>query len=112
MQQLKQYDEARQDIYNYFNYEEEWRVFPIADYTRYYWKLSSETRPDSVMFSDSKEIVLEEDGNSKYFYHEEICRGQVMTGKEYTAIIVDTNTDGNIFFSVFSNDKKITNTNY
>jgi hypothetical protein len=104
---LKQHQELRQQIFKYFNYIEDWGVFPLMDYTNYYWNLN-----DGVVgFSEHETDLFETEDDECDRYEVEVytychLNKWVYHGNEYTMILVDTKTDGNIFLAVFDNTKK------
>jgi hypothetical protein len=103
MKIFEDYLEALQGIYDYFKYEEEWRVYPIEFRLDYYWKLEG----DVVEFYDSLEAAKNEDGMHTYS-NGTYGRGKtVYETDDYTAIQVDTMTDGNKFLAIYDNKKRI-----
>lgn len=106
MELLDKYNELQQEIYDYFDFVEQWQVFPIDDRRQYWWKNDN----DEVRFFNSKEAYeSEDDGNS---YSDEILKSRhhsksVLKGADFTMIIVDTHTDGNKFLAIFDNKKQI-----
>jgi hypothetical protein len=97
---------ARQALFVYFGYEEDWRVLPFDDATQYVWTLHAE----EVHYAKSaRELTDEEAGN---FYVNEIYTQRhlpkhVFRGADYTMILVDTHSDMNQFLQIFANDKEI-----
>jgi hypothetical protein len=105
MQLLNDYNQKRQELFDYFGYVENWRVFPVDDATMYHWHLDD----DEVLFANSLEELENESGN---FYINEIYTQRhlpkwVYRGADYTMIVVDTHTDGNKFLQIFDNSKEI-----
>lgn len=116
MQLLKDYFNIQKLIYEYFDYCEDWQVFPIEKSTQYYWALDGEG-PGTVMFADTETELHAATGN---FYIDQIYTYRnlskwVYRGEMYTMIVVDTQTDGNKFLRIFDNAKErklqMTNTN-
>lgn len=103
MKLLDDYFEIEKQIHGYFGYEGDWHVYPIDDNRKYFWCLNGDYE---VRFADSIEELKTEEGNC---YASEIIRGteSIYETKDFTAIINDTNCDGNKFFSIFDNSKKI-----
>ena len=104
MKQLDDYLKLQKDIYDYFGYNEDWRVIPIDDARSYYWKATD----TSVKFAESIE-QFNSDGD---YYQNEIYKQRflpkwIYRGNEYTMICVDTHTDGNQFLQIFDNSKEI-----
>ena len=105
MKALDIFNEKLEEIYNYFGFVEDWIVFPITDRRDMYWKITD----GKVMYAEKKEKVGCED--LKYFSDELLNHRfypkSIYEGKEFTMIIVDTHTDGNKFFAIYDNTKKI-----
>lgn len=102
---------ATEALYNYFGYQPGWQVFPIDDCTRYFWLIDDE----QVRFWDTKEAFETDDENHEYsgvilVKHDE-SKG-IYPGAEYTAILMDTQTDGNKFFSIWDNAKRLESKRY
>lgn len=114
MQLLKNYFDLQKQLYEYFGYEENWRVFPIDDATAYYWRLEGEG-PGTVYFADTVEDLEDKDDRGNYYsseiYTQRHLEKWVYRGKDYTMIVVDTQTDGNKFLSIFDNSKEIKSKN-
>lgn len=107
MQLLNDYNQKRQELFDYFGYKENWRVFPIDDATDFFWRVNEDE--DEVLFADTIEQLNNEDGN---FYCNEIYTQRHLTrwvyrGADYTMIVVDTHTDGNKFLQIFDNAKEV-----
>jgi len=106
MKLLTEYEEARQKLFDYFGYIEDWVVIPVDDATEYYWRLDSTESDGNVCFADTELELINEDGN---YYENEIYTQRhlskwVYRGEDYTMICVDTHTDGNKFLQIFSNN--------
>lgn len=103
MELLDSYFDTQKEIYDYFGYQGDWKVFPIDDSRKYFWRLNvGETE---VEFADTEEELESQSGN---YYENEIftyCHlpRWVYRGKDYTMVVVDTRTDGNQFLQIFSN---------
>lgn len=107
MQLLNEYFNIQKQLYEYFGYVEDWKVFPIEDSTEYYWYLDGEG-PGIVHFADTEEMLELEMGN---YYKNEIhtlhnLSKWVYRGKDYTMVVVDTRADGNKFLQIFDNSKE------
>ena len=101
MKILDRYNSILEELYNYFGYTEGWKVYPIDDSREYFWII----KRDCVEFYDTKEDYL--NGNEDSMYENEIINKSIFIGADYTAIIVDTHTDGNKFLQIFDNAKKL-----
>lgn len=103
MKKLDEYFKLQKEIYEFFGYEEEWKVYPLDDCTEYYWFVTD----SQVWFFDSQEAYVTNDG--MHMYSNELYgknRGVYPTRK-YTMIRVDTNTDGNKFLMILDNSKML-----
>ncbi len=106
MKLLQDYFALQQQIYDYFGYREDWRIFPLVDDTHMYWYEGD----DKVIFSEkplTKELL-----EAGQHYENEIytyCHLQqyVYRGQEFTLVLADTYTDGNIILQVFDNAKEV-----
>lgn len=112
MKTLDKYNESLQELYDYFGFVEDYVVYPIDDRREYYWMLGEGFFSDnSVLFADKFEHLYPEptgDHYSNSIYTQRFYQKHIYKGKDYTMIFVDTHTDGNKFFAIFDNSKKIT----
>jgi hypothetical protein len=103
MKLLDSYFSVQKEIYDYFGYQEDWKVLPIDDSRKYFWRLDAEE--GRVEFADTEEELESQSGN--YYENEIFTYGHlpkwVYRGKDYTMVVVDTHTDGNKFLQIFSN---------
>lgn len=109
MQLLNDYNQKRQELFDYFGYVEDWVAIPVDDATMYYWRLTGEGRGDEVYFADTLEELDLESGNfySNEIYTQRFLPKWVYRGADYTMIVVDTHTDGNKFLQIFDNAKEV-----
>ncbi len=98
MKLLNDYNKIQKEIYKFFNYTEEWRVYPFDDGRNYFWFVDGNT----VHFADSMEELETEEGNC---YSREIVRNGVYRGAGFTMIAVNTQCDWNQFLQIFDNSK-------
>ena len=99
---------ATEAVHEYFGYQEDWVVIPLADGRNYYWYLTGEGRGDRVCYADTEEELAGQTGN---YYEEDIfaqCHLEkwVYRQPDYTMVVTDPNTDGNHFLTVFDNAKE------
>ena len=90
---------CEQAIHEYFGYKEEWRIYPIANYLHYFWIIDG----GNLLFSEVRFDIKTKRG---YFDHW-IVRNKIFRKEDYTAAIVDTQTDMNIFFVILDNSKEL-----
>ena len=109
MKLLNDYQDIRQQVFNYFGYVEDWVVIPLDDATMYYWRLTGEGHGDEVQFADTVEELKNEEGNYyvNEIYTQRFLPKWVYRGAEYTMVVVDTHTDGNKFLQIFDNTKEV-----
>lgn len=108
MKLLDSYLDLQYQIFSYFGYVEDWRVLPLEDSRKYYWRLYGEG-PGSVRFADSKAELDDEDMD---YYEDEIYMQRhlerwVYRGDEFTMVCVDTHIEGNQLLRVFDNSKEV-----
>lgn len=107
MELLDKYSELQEQLFDYFGYVEDWRVFPVDDARMYFWRLDGEG-PGNVHFAETEEELRNETG--KYYvnsiYTQRHLSKWVYRGENYTMIVVDTHTDGNKFLQIFDNRKE------
>lgn len=107
MEVLTEYFNLQKKIYEYFGYEEDWKIIPVSDCREYYWCISHE---GTVKFANNKLNIFkfhEEDGYEELIYKSSFLPKCVYIGKDFTMIIIDTRTDGNKFLSIFDNAKEV-----
>ncbi len=110
---IKNYEEAKQKIYEHVGFEEDFVVCPLDDCTEYFWLLED----DSVSYSLIKEDLSVEsldNGESEELYKDDIYtqrfyKKHVYEGKDFTMVFCDPHTDGMKWFRLFDNSKRITN---
>ena len=99
MELFEQYDNVKQQIFDYFGYVEDWRVLPLVFDTGYFWYLTGSEQYGWIVFAETVEQLKDEDSGNHYewFYR----------GEDYTMICVDTHCDGNQYLQILSNDKEV-----
>jgi hypothetical protein len=102
---LAQITSAEKALYNAFSYEEEWTVYPLDDKSGCPWIL---LRHKVLFLSDSEKTftreLIEDGGN----YSSVRYRPAHMKADGHSAFILDTQTDGNKFFTVFQDKLRVT----
>jgi hypothetical protein len=98
---LDEHQSAREKIFEYFGYVEDWCVYPIEDARCYIWY----TDGDRVVFGD--EDAEPGDHYSNTVYRQRFLPKWVYEGDEFTMILVDTHVDGNKFLQIFDNSKRL-----
>lgn len=108
MQALQDYFKLQKEIYDYFGYEEDWCIFPLEDLTGCYWKLID--NESTLIYAENPDDLEDEDkGNycAVEVYRQRFLNKWVYRGEDYTMVLVDTQTDGNKFLEVLSNNKEV-----
>ncbi len=110
MELFEQYDNVKQQIFDYFGYEEDWRVLPMVFDTEYYWYISGSAESCNVVFAETIEQLKDEDSGN--YYENEIYTQRHLSkwfyrSKDYTMICVDTHCDGNQYLHILSNNKEV-----
>ena len=111
MELLDKEQSVRSEIFKYFGYVEDYRVLPLQDCRKYYWKIISDGVGGDVMYAGT--ISDFEDGD---VYNDEIYTQRfldkwvkwIYRGEEFTMILVDPHTGNNQFLSIFTNSLEIT----
>lgn len=107
MQLLTEYFALQAKVFEFFGYKEDWRVIPLDDARKYFWRLEGEG-PGEVHFADSEQELTEQSGNYyvNEIYTQRFLPKWVYRGDGYTMVAVDTHTDGNKLLQVFDNAKE------
>jgi len=105
MKLLDKYNKLQQEIYDYFGFKEGWHVYPINDRRDMFWCIHNDT---AYEWGSKKAYDELDDSDS---YSNEIITNSPMNGiypgRDFTAILTDTHTDGNKFLDIFDNKKKV-----
>lgn len=107
MELLKQYQVLEKEILEYFGYQEQWRVLPLHDSTDMYWMVDRNGVHFGEEYADCAYGAAESESDKAFMFSNELC-GKVCRGKDYTAVPVYTNCDGNMFLQIFDNAKEVT----
>lgn len=108
MKMLDDYFELEKEIHEYFGYKEDWVVIPIDNQTYSFWYIEDEENNGKVVFANDVEDF--DDGMNYYsneIYTQRFLNKWIYRAKDYTMIVVDTHTDGNIFLQIFNNSLEI-----
>jgi hypothetical protein len=101
---IEQYNSAKQVLYDHVGFVEDWVIFAIEDRTEMFWaENGSEVKYAETLdrFNSDGDYYVDE------IYTQRFYKKWVYRGQEFTMIFVDTHTDGNKFFAVYSNSKEI-----
>jgi len=112
MEILDQYFKLQKEIYDYFGYVEDWVVIPLDDERGSWWFLEQGADGKGFVYHwRDREAVgtfTDSGGYKSVIYTQRFLPRWVYRGAEYTMICIDTQTDGNKFLTVFSNDRELT----
>lgn len=110
MELLNNYFKLQNELFDYFGYKEDWRILPVDDSTKYYWRLTASESSGDVQFADSIEQLEDEEAGDYYsneIYTQRHLPKWVYRGADYTMICVDTRIDGNQLLQIFDNNKEV-----
>lgn len=109
MNMFDEYFKLQEKIFAYFGYVEDWRIIPLSDCRKFFWRLTGETSGDSVYFGDTREDALE--STDTYYgyaiYTQRFLPKWVYRAEEYTLVVADTQCDGNKLLCIFDNSKEV-----
>lgn len=97
---IDQYFSLRNEIFDEFQFIEEWHQYPLSDYRDYFW-----TEDGSSVRFDEKPLLIDKEPD----YYCQILKKKVYRKDGFALIIVDTNGDGNVYASIFDEDKEFKN---
>lgn len=100
MKQLENYQNALQEVYDYFGFKPGYVEAVIDDMTGNVWSIEHGSR---VHFAKTQtDLFLErETCNDMEIIHSAHVKDPIMIGKEYTMLYCDTNTDGMKVMAIF-----------
>jgi len=93
MKLLKKYFKIVKEIYTYFNYEGGQQIYPIEDYTEFYWQCNN----NFIFYSEDKKNVYDDEYLDKYI------------GEEYTMFLIKDTHNLDDCLIIFDNQKQIFN---
>lgn len=105
LQLIKEFNVAKQAIYDHVGFEEDWVVYPLDDCTREFWDTDGEV----LRYADSLDEFEREAGN---YYEEEVYKQRyygkwVYEGESFTMIFANPGVDGMKWLRLFDNAKRI-----
>lgn len=103
-QLLQTYNRALEALYAHVGFIEDWVVFPIEDRSEMYWQIIDS---EVVRWAGTKKKFTSGNYHEELIYQQKFYEKWVYEGKDLTMIMVDTQTDGNIFFAFYSNDRRL-----
>lgn len=101
---------ARQAIFDYFGYVEDWVRIPLEDFRDYYWAISGEGSGCVLRFAASRSQLLDEEKGDYYkysIYTQRFLPKWVYRKEEFTMVCVDTHTDGNHYLAILENEYEV-----
>lgn len=101
---IQEYFELKDEMFDYFEYKENFTIFPLENGTEYYWYLTD----DDVWFSEFDSHDDDDDGSDLYryaIYKQLILKKWVYRTGKYTMVLVQTDCD-NRFLLILSNERE------
>lgn len=100
---MEEYEQALENLYAHFDFEEDWVVYPIDDCTDCFW----ETKGNMVKYAETQEKFFSEgDYYVDDIYTQRFYSKWVYKGEKYTMIFCDPHVDGMKWFRIFDNSKE------
>ena len=114
MNLIEQYFALQKEVFTYFGYKPDWKYIPLDFRPDYHWMICGPEDKNStnVAYSEtpfSKEMI--EEGKDLYggtIYTQCFLPKWVYRAKDYTMVAIDTHSDGNQLFMIFSNSLECT----
>lgn len=107
MKLVEDYEKAKQAIYDHVGFVEDWVVFPIEDFTGYYWNVLG----NRVNYSENVEDLANDNELGGLcvdeIYKQRFYDKWVYEGEEFTMIFCDPGVDGARWFKLFDNSKEV-----
>lgn len=106
---LKQYFNLQERIFAHFGYKEDWVTIPLLDLTEQYWFLTGEVHGGQLVHYNSMitpEVVEKGAFFSGPVYTQRFLPRWVYRADDCTMVCFDTQTDGNRYLAVMSNDRE------
>lgn len=94
---LDSYFKLQEEIHEYFGYRENCEIYSIQDYREVKWYIQGNT----LQFIDNEEEYLFE------IYLDSPFAKRVYEREDFTFILCNTGCDGNIYFFIVDNQKKL-----
>ena len=104
---LSSYNNFRERILSYFEYEEFWRIFPIIDLTDVYWAYDG---PHLVYYKEPINGQVLREGHhveASYYWSDESIRQYKYEKADYTLFVLKSHLDIMPTLSIFDNSKKM-----
>ncbi len=95
---------AEKALFDYFGIEQGWSVYPVSDDRSLFWRIFE----GQVLFAPNIEGVSDV---YEPYYSNWIMNNNIFRKEKYTAILVDTQTDGNKWYSIYDNSKEVKTNN-
>lgn len=104
---IDSYFKLQNEIFAYFSYVEDWRILPIDDSRKYFWRLNQNAAGGGdVQFSETEDELFSEGRYVHEIYTQRHLPRWVYEGEQLTMIVVDTHMDGNKLLQIFDNAKR------
>lgn len=109
MKLIKQYFDIREQLHEYFDYQEDWVNIPLEDMTDMYWFINGDDINGDVCYFENqmtRKIIEEGEYYSAVIYTQRFLSKWVYRTDDFTMISMDTQVDGNKFLGIFDNNKE------
>ena len=105
---LDKYFELEKEIYDYFGYDQGWRMLQLSDETESFWTVANDDRHDHVCFGSAAP-----DDEAEWMYSLSADWGVaenrwVYRGEDYTMLVLDTQQRSKVLV-IFDNKKEVAN---
>jgi hypothetical protein len=105
------YKAAERAILQHCGYEHGWAVYPLQDQRGQFWGIHGGCCYHSPKHEVIAAVIAEMDYPEEYDrdLYSSVIRGRpgVYRGAEFTLVCEDTQTDGNVFLSIYQNDHEV-----
>lgn len=104
MDLFNNYFKLQEEIFNYFGFVEDWKVFPLDDRRNFEWVIVGD---NEVKYGKKFDIInYTGEYYSNEIYKQRFYSKWIYRAKDYTMIMVDTCCDDNKFLAIFDNSKE------
>jgi len=109
---IDHYFKLQKEIFQYFDYVEDWAIIPLDDQTEKYWMICGpeDKNTTSIVYSNNpfteQYLTKGKEIYSGTIYTQTHLPKWVYRSLEHTMISVDTHSDGNKLLMIFDNNKE------
>ncbi|MDR2146423.1 MAG: hypothetical protein LBE91_08200 [Tannerella sp.] len=102
---IRNYNKAKQAIYDHVGFRKDWVIYPIDDCTDCWWQIIGDEKDGSVVYAETRKDI--EESTDEYWqddiYTQRFYKKWVYRGEKFTMIFCDSGVDGMKYFRVFDN---------